>query len=352
MDEFFKKSFYGNTVLDWALALAIIIGSIVLAKVAFYLVGRFIKQFTKRTKSKLDDIVIDKLEEPAVFAIIILGVWYGINSLSLSDQVVSLLENTYYFLITFNIAWFITRLLDALIEEYLVPVVEKTETDLDDQLLPIVRTSIRVAIWVLAIVVGLNNAGYDIGALIAGLGIGGLAFALAAKDSISHLFGGFILFTDKPFSINERILTNGFDGVVTEIGMRSTRIRARDGREVTLPNADIANSSIVNISSEPERKIIIDLGLTYDTSPDKMRKALELLKQITEQNPNINEKKTITMFNSFGEFSLNIRLMYYIIKGSDVFGTMTEVNFEVLEKFNQNGIQFAFPTQTIHNIKS
>lgn len=352
MEEFFKKSFYGNTVLEWATALAIIIGSVLLAKVAFYLVGRFIKQFTKRTKSKLDDIVIDKLEEPAVFAIIILGIWYGINSLNLSDQVVSLLENTYYFLITFNVAWLITRLLDALIEEYLVPAVKKTETDLDDQLLPIVRTSIRVAIWVLAIVVGLNNAGYDIGALIAGLGLGGLAFALAAKDSLSHLFGGFVLFTDKPFSINERILTNGFDGVVKEIGMRSTRIRARDGREVTLPNADIANNSIVNISSEPERKIVIDLGLTFDTTPDEMRKALELLKQITEQNPYVNEKKTVAMFNSFGEFSLNIRLMYYIIKGSDVFETMSDVNFEVLEKFKQNEIQFAFPTQTIHSIKS
>lgn len=351
MDEFFKKSFYGNTILDWVLAFAIIIGSILLAKITFYLIGRFIKQFTKKTKSRFDDIVIDKFEEPAVFAIIILGIWYGLNSLNLSDGFSSLLKNTYYFLITFNIAWFVSRLLDAIIEEYLVPMVKKTETDLDDQLLPIVRTSVRIAIWVLAIIVGLNNAGYDIGAIIAGLGLGGLAFALAAKDSISHLFSGFVLFTDKPFSINDRIITNGFDGVVKEIGMRSTRIIARDGREVTLPNSDIANNSIVNISSEPERKIIVDLGLTYDTSPDVMRKAIELLKKITEQNPDVEENKTVTMFNSFGEFSLKIRLMYYIKKGSDVFATMSEVNFEVLEKFNQNGIQFAFPTQTIYSAK-
>jgi len=351
MNEFFNKSFYGNTVLDWALAFAIIIGSILLAKVAFYLIGRFIKQFTKNTKSKLDDIVIDKFEEPAVFAVIILGVWYGLNSLTLSEGASSLLANTYFFLVTFNIAWFFTRLLDAIIEEYLVPVVEKTKTDLDDQLLPIVRTSIRIAIWVLAIIVGLNNAGYDIGAIIAGLGLGGLAFALAAKDSISHLFGGVVLFTDKPFTINDRILTNGYDGIVKEIGMRSTRIRIRDGRELTLPNADIANSSIVNISSEPERKITVDLGLTYNTSPEAMRKAIALLKEITVQSNNVNEEKTVVMFNSFGDFSLNLRLMYYIKKQSDVFGTMTEINFEVLEKFNQNEIQFAFPTQTIYTLQ-
>ena len=134
--------------------------------------------------------------------------------------------------------------------------------------------------------------------------------------------------------------------------MRSTRIRIRDGREVTLPNADIANNSIVNISSEPERKITVDLGLTYNTSPAAMKKAIALLKEITVQSHNVNEKKTVVMFNSFGEFSLNIRLMYYIKKQSDVFGTMTEINFEVLEKFNQNGIQFAFPTQTIYSEKA
>ena len=352
MEEFINKSFYGNTVLDWALAFAIIIGSILLAKVAFYLIGRFIKQFTRNTKSKLDDIIIDKFEEPAVFAIIILGVWYGLNSMNLSEGFSVLLGNTYYFLVTFNIAWFLTRLLDAIIEEYLVPVVKKTETDLDDQLLPIIRTSVRVAIWVLAIIVGLNNAGYDIGAIIAGLGLGGLAFALAAKDSLSHLFGGFVLFTDKPFSINDRILTNGFDGVVKEIGMRSTRIRILDGREVTLPNADIANNSIVNISSEPERKITVDLGLTYNTSPDNLKNAIALLKQITVQNPKITEEKTVAMFHSFGEFSLNIRFIYFIIKGSNVFDIMSEVNFDVLEKFNKNGIQFAFPTQTIYSEKA
>ncbi|RLD45263.1 MAG: mechanosensitive ion channel family protein [Bacteroidetes bacterium] len=350
MNAFFSKEFYGNTVLDWVIAMSIIIASILLAKLTFFLLGRFIKQFTKRTKSKLDDIIIDKFEEPAVFGIIILGIWYGINSLSLSDGVHTLLVNTYYFLITFNVAWFITRLLDAIIEEYLVPVVEKTETDLDDQLLPVLRKAIRIAIWILAIVVGLNNAGYDIGTIIAGLGLGGLAFALAAKDSLSHLFGGFVLFTDKPFTINDRVLTNGFDGIVKEIGMRSTRIRVLDGREVTLPNADIANNSIVNVSSEPDRKITVDLALTYKTSTKHLRLAMELLKQLTVENSNVNEAKTVTAFTEFSDFSLKIRFIYYIKKGASVFDTMTEVNFEVLEKFNANGLDFAFPTQTIYNV--
>lgn len=349
--EFISQEFYGNTVGDWAIAMIIIVASILVAKIVFYLIGKFVKRLAKNTKSKLDDIIIDKFEEPIVFLIIILGIWYGLKTLNLSDTISSMILHAYYLLITFNVAWFFSRLLDGLIDEYLVPLVEKSETDFDDQLLPIARRVAKIVIWTLAIIMGLNNAGYEVGAIIAGLGLGGLAFALAAKDSLSHLFGGFVLFTDKPFTINERILTNGFDGVVTEIGIRSTRIRTFDGRQVVIPNADIANASIVNISSEPNRKITVDLGLTYDTSHDSIQKAMDILKQITESNPAVDESKTVTAFTAFNDFSLNIRFIYYIIKGSDVFNTMTEINLAVLEKFNENKLDFAFPTQTISNLK-
>ena len=351
MKEFFDKEFYSNTIGQWATAMAIILVSIVLAKVVFFLIGRFVKQFTKKTKSKLDDIIIDKFEEPAVFAIIIVGIWYGLKTLYVSDTMHSVIVHAYYLLITFNIAWFITRLLDGLIDEYLVPIVEESETDLDDQLLPVARKTVKIVIWIMAIIVGLNNAGYDVGAIIAGLGLGGLAFALAAKDSLSHLFGGFVLFTDKPFIIKDRILTNGFDGVVKEIGIRSTRITTLDGREVIIPNADIANNSVVNITAEPSRKITVDLGLTYDTSHENMNKAMGLLKQVTVDIKELDETKTVTAFTAFNDFSLNIRFIYYIKKGSDVFGTMTAVNLHVLEVFNKNGLEFAFPTQTIYSVK-
>jgi len=136
---------------------------------------------------------------------------------------------------------------------------------------------------VLAIVVGLNNAGYDVTALIAGLGIGSIAFALAAKDSISHVFGGFVLFTDKPFAINDRIIAKGYDGIVKEVGVRSTRIQTLDGRIVTLPNGSIANDSIINVSMETARKITLDLGLTYDTSYENMQKAMDILQEISKK---------------------------------------------------------------------
>lgn len=351
MWEFFEKTYYGNTIGEWALALVILIASILLSKLVYIIISKFVKQFTKRTKSRLDDIIIDKIEEPVVFAIIITGIWYGLNILKFPDTLESIIGHAFYFIITFNIAWLLVRLFNAFIEELLVPLVKKTETDLDDQLLPVLRKSITISIWILAIVIGLNNAGYDVTALIAGLGIGSLAFALAAKDSIGHIFGGFVLFTDRPFTLNDRVIVKDYEGIVKEIGVRSTRIQTLDGRMVTLPNGTIANDSVVNVSMENGRKITADLGLTYDTSPDNMQLAMDILKKVSENNEFVDSTRTVTSFISFGDFSLNIRYIYYIKKGSDIFNTMNGVNMEVLRLFNENGLEFAFPTQTIQSVK-
>ncbi len=350
MEDFLGKEFYGNTLQSWFIAFAIIVASVIIAKVFYMLIGRIVKKITKNTKTKLDDIIVDKLEEPLVFALIIIGIWYGLSTLTLSEGFQSLISKAYYFLIVFDIAWFVNRLLGAFIEEYLIPIVEKSESDFDDQLMPIAQKAISFIIWAMAIIIGLNNAGYDVGALIAGLGIGGLAFALAAQDSISHLFSGIVIFTDKPFIINDRVITNDFDGIITEIGLRSTKIRTFDGRIVTIPNADIANSSIVNVSSEPDRKVTLSLGLIYDTTPEQMKQAMNLLKEINERTEGLNKEKALIFFDSFGDFSLGIKFIYYISKGADIFDVQTKVNMDVLETFNSKGLEFAFPSQTIYNI--
>ncbi len=347
---FFDKILYGNTISEWAIAIAILVGAILLSKVVYLLISRTAKRITKNTKSRLDDIVIDKLEEPIVFAIIVFGIWYGLSILNMSGWFNGLKGHALYFVLTFNIAWFIVRLFNALIDEYLLPIVEKSETDMDDQILPIAQKTISISIWVLAVIIGLDNAGYDVTALIAGLGLGSLAFALAAKDSVSHLFGGIVLFSDQPFKINDRIVTKGYDGIVKEIGIRSTRIQTLDGRMVTLPNGSIANDSVVNISSEAARKTTIDLGLTYDTTPERMQLAMKILMDISAANKNIEHNRTVAAFTSFGDFSLNIRYIYYIKKGANIFGMMTEMNTEILKQFNNNKLEFAFPTQTLYTV--
>lgn len=349
MSEILTQTYYGNTVQEWLIALSVIVFSALLGKVAYWVFSKVIRAFTSRTKSRLDDIIVDNVEEPMVFALVATGIWFGLNMLKLPEGLSTAIGHGYEVLVAVLVGWMLARLFDAVYAEYLMPWAAKSDNDLDDQLLPILRKGVKMVIWVMAIVIGLNNAGYDVGAVIAGLGIGGLALAMAAKDTVSNVFGGFTIFTDQPFRLNDRVKVAGYDGTVVEIGVRSTRLRTLDGRMVTIPNSKFADSAVENVSAEPNRKVVLNLGLTYDTTPEQMQQAMSLLKEIGEGNPNTEEKLVIS-FNGFGDFAMNIMFVYYIRKGGDIAGTQTEINLGILKAFNDNKLEFAFPTQTLYTI--
>ena len=187
MQEILTQTYYGNTLQSWLLALTVIVLSVALGRIVFWSFSRFIRLFTAKTKTNLDDIVVDMVEEPAVFAVIVAGAWFAIKSLTLPESVTTIVSNSYQVIIALLVGWLLTRLFDALYKEYMVPLADKSENDLDDQLMPIISKGIKLIIWAMAIIIGLNNAGYDVAALIAGLGIGGLALAMAAKDTVSNI---------------------------------------------------------------------------------------------------------------------------------------------------------------------
>ena len=349
MNDFLAIEFYHNSISIWGITLLIILGSIVAGKVIYWFFGNVIKKLTEKTKTKVDDIIVDMIEEPIVLALAIIGMWYGLHRLDFPQEWYEFMGKIYHILIAINITWLVARLVDAVIQEYIVPLAEKTESSLDNQIIPVLRKGLRSIIWVLGIIVALNNAGYDVGAIIAGLGIGGLAFALAAKDSVANIFGGIMIFTDKPFKAGDRIKINGFDGTITEVGIRTSRMRTLEGRLVTIPNALFTGDMVENVTAEPSRKVILNLGLTYDMKAEQMEKGIELLKEIAKSNNDINDDYMVS-FNAFGDFSLGIIFIYYIKAGSDNLDTQTAVNLEILKQFGGNGLEMAFPTQTIYNI--
>ena len=345
--EYLEKTFYGNTVGEWGLCLLIILGAFVAGKILYWFTTTVVRRFTTKTETMLDDIIIDMIEEPVVFAVTVVGIWYGLSRLNMSERAEELIDKGIEFLIVLTITWLVTRLLDALYRQYLVPLADASETDLDDQLLPIISRGTKIGLWSLGIIVALNNVGYDVGAILAGLGIGGLALAMAAKDTVSNMFGGVTIFTDQPFTINERIKIEGFDGVVEEIGIRSTRLRTREGRLVTIPNSIFAAKPVENVTREPSRRVVLDLGLTYDTSPDEMRQALAIVEEIINEHPGLEDQKTVS-FNNFGDFALGIHVRYYIRKEADIWPTKSEVSLAIMERFAAAGLNMAYPTQTIY----
>ena len=344
--DFLQDVYWGNTIFNWLVALGIAFGAVIAGKVVYWILSTVLRRVTARTETRFDDILIDMIEEPLSAAVIVAGLWLALSTLNLPAKVDAFVANVMQFLIVMMVAWLVARLLDSLIREYLVPLTEKTENTLDDQLMPILRKGTKIVVWGLGLIIGLNNAGYDVAALLAGLGVGGLALAMAAKDTVANVFGGFTIFVDQPFHVGDRIRISGFDGTATEIGVRSTRLRTLDGRVVTIPNAEFADSPIENISWEPSRKIVLELGLTYDTTAERMEEAMRCLRDIVSAHE-ATEEKVLVNFTGFGDSALLLKLIYYIRKGEDIGGTQTDINLEILRRFGEAGLEFAYPTQMV-----
>ena len=344
--EVLHQEFYGNSILNWAIAVGILILSFVVVKMLYWIFSNVIRRLTSKTKTNLDDVLIDKLEKPLTYLVLILGYWISIHYLMFKEEVELVLENVAYFLLVIDVTAILSRIVDALITEIIMPISEKSDSSFDNQLIPVIQKGVRSIIWILGIIIGLDNIGFDITAMIAGLGIGGLALALAAQDSVKNIFAGIMIFLDKPFRIKDRIQVDGFDGIVEEVGLRSTRLRTLEGRIVTIPNSRFTDNSVTNVTSQPTLKVKLNLGLTYDTDEVQMQKAIDILEDIVKNQEAITDDYAAG-FNGFGDFSLNILFIYYVKPDSHWLDTQTLVNKEILRRFNKEGLEFAFPTQTI-----
>ena len=247
--------------------------------------------------------------------------------------------------------WFIylfVNVVDARLSQW----AKTTESTIDDILVPLFGKTLRIFIIILAgIIVIQNLTGVQIGPLLASLGIGGLAVALAAKDSIANFFGTLTILFDKPFQVGERIVIDNYDGVVEEVGFRSTRIRLLSGHLVTIPNEKVVNSGLENIGKRPNIRWLTNIGITYDTPPDKIERAVAILREIVADHEGMHpDFLPRVYFNGFNDWSLNIMVLiwYHPPEYWDFQEWVQRTCLEITRRFSHEGIDFAFPTQTLH----
>jgi MscS family membrane protein len=217
-----------------------------------------------------------------------------------------------------------------------------------DQLVPLVRKSAKISLIVAAVLLTADNLGVEIKTVLAGLSIGGLALGLAAQDTVANLFGAVAIFLDKPFHIGDRVKVEGVEGTVETIGLRSTRVRNLEGHHVTIPNKTMGNAVIVNIARRPHIKTEMNIGLTYDTTAERVKRATAILDEIFRAHPQTGD--LVVSFNKFNDSALNIFIAHFW-NGTDQkahFAVMQELNLQIKERFDAEKIEFAFPTQTIH----
>lgn len=336
----------GNTVENWVISIFIVVGAFILIKLLSLLGKKVIKPFTNRTTNRVDDIIYYSLESPIKFAVILLGIWIAIHRLVYPDSFVKVVDNAYRILIILDITWIFARLFSGLLQIYW----RHNSDGKANTMMPVIKRTILVIVWIIGLVMALSNIGVNISALLGTLGIGGIAFALAAQDTVKNIFGAFTIFTDKPFSIGDTINVNGTEGTVVDVGVRSTKILGYDRRITTLPNYKITDTSIINISSEPMRRVTVKLGLTYDTTPEKMKEALDILRAIPKRMENVSENPSdiSAVFTDYADSALVITYNYYIKKQGDILKVTSDMNLEILTSFNKAGLDFAFPTQTLY----
>ncbi|PYJ83645.1 MAG: hypothetical protein DME22_15260 [Verrucomicrobia bacterium] len=185
-------------------------------------------------------------------------------------------------------------------------------------------------------------------AAIAGLSVGGLALGLAAQDTVANLFGAVAIFMDKPFRIGDRIQLDSVDGTVETIGLRSTRVRNLDGHLITVPNKTMGNATITNVTRRPNIKTVMNIGITYDTPTEKVKRALQILQEVYKEHPKTFD--CLIGFNKFADSALNIQVVHWwnSTDNNEYLAGLQEMNLAVKERFDKEGINFAFPSQTVY----
>jgi MscS family membrane protein len=330
-------------VLIWLLI------GMILRKIFEFVLDNYIRRITKRTKFTWDDDLLDSVERPSGFIFLMGFFLITYTNLQLSVTVNMYLSAILEIAISAGFVWLFYNLADVF-AKYLTVITSKTDNTLDDQLVPLIRKTLRFFIVVMGVILILQNNGYNVASLIAGLGIGGLAVALAAKDTLANFFGSITIFVDKPFRIGDWIKVAGVEGTVEEVGFRTTRIRTFYNSLVSVPNSNIATTDIDNLGMRRYRRFKSVLNLTYSTSPEQMEAFVEGIKGIVKANKHFRQDYYEVHFNSMGAHSLDV-LVYVFF---DVPDWSTELqqrhNFliEILRLAEEVGVEFAFPTQTVH----
>ncbi len=348
--DFLYNIYLGNELWRYLIFCAFIIGGVLIGRIIHWISSTIMKAKAEKTESKVDDIIVGLIEKPFVFLLVIGGIFFGSKFLNVSAGFSLFISNVISILLILDIAWFIVFILEAILTHYITPLTEKSKTTMDDALMPILKKVVRFIIFFIALIVIIDRFGYDVTSLVAGLGIGGLAFAFAAKDLLANLFGGAAIFTDKPFKLGDRIKVGDNDGFVREIGLRTTRIETFGGTQIIIPNSQVADSVIENISKERMRRVKITVGVTYDTNYKNMQKAKKILEEAIISVKDTDDKSLVN-FMEFADSSLNFNIIYWVKNLDNILGAQHNVNMEIKKRFDKAKIDMAFPTRTVYVMK-
>lgn len=308
-----------------------------------------LRRLSERTTTQVDDVLISVAEGPVRLLIVALGIGIAGQILATDGSTGTFIGHmTRSFII---IAVFV-GLYNAvgLLVDTSMRLRRFTGLNLDQQLVPFIRTALRIIIVALAVVILLQEWEYDVSGLIAGLGLGGLAFSLAAQDTVSNLFSFTTIVSDRPFVVGEFIVTPDVEGIVEQVGVRNVRIRRLDQAYVTISNAKLMSAAITNWSRLSKRWLNFNLGVTYSTNSDQMRTLLHRLREMLNAHEKVDPESIVVLFTEFGDSSLNVLVRCYILEPDWVkfHEHKQDINLQIMDIVDELGLSIAFPSRSLY----
>lgn len=363
---FFEQIFWGNTLKTYAIIAVIIVIGLLFKRIVSRLLSKLIfKLFKKFADEVNSETFIALLLKPIEFFISVFTLYVAIKQLKHPLNVTffnykktidkvkvnevftigELVDKVFLFLILLSIFWIVLRIIDFIAHVLLVRAA-KTKNKADDQLVPFIKELLKFLISFIGFFVLLGYV-FEVNAvsLITGLGIGGIAIAMAAKDSLENLLGSFLIFMDKPFTVGDVVKVDGVEGTIERVGFRSTVLRSADKTTYVIPNRSMIDGVLENLTMRNARRVKFDIGLTYETSNEVLRKIIDEISEFLKANPGTTDA-TVAL-DSFGDSALNIQIIYLVPmkKEFDLVKIKEDVNFSVIEIVQRNGSEFAYPTQ-------
>jgi MscS family membrane protein len=346
--ELFNVRSSGNTVTHYAIAAFLLVVVLLARRIVTLMLFPFLTRLTARTKWTFDDRLLPTLEAPISAFIMVVGIFASLKVLKLSvaaDEAIRYGSRVAFTLVVF---WGMWRALSAVLD-YGAEIATQKKLGIS-AFMPWIKKSLMTVFIVMGVLLTVQGFGYDVKAILTGLGIGGLAFALAAQDTLANVFGAIVVAVDQPFRLGEVVKIQGNVGAIEDIGLRSTRIRLTDGSLMVIPNKIVAGETITNLSRFVRRRFEQVIGLTYDTRPEDLNSIVEEIRGIITAQPEVDAPGVMVFFRDFNASSLDI-WMVYVCPDPDFQKAMRckqRINILIMHALEARGLAFAFPTQSIY----
>jgi MscS family membrane protein len=342
----------GISAWQFVAAFLAILAGLVIKRIVIKYIERKITAFVEKTEAEWDDLLFEAIIKP-VNAFVMIGAIHVAAFLlvfNLANFPTAVIGKSYTIFLGIVLIWGVYRLVDV-VAHYLDELVSHKDAGMKGQFVPLIKKALRIMVVIVGGLTILATIGVNITGLAALLSVGALAFSMGAKDSVANLVGTVNILSDRPYKVGDWITVgSGIDGDVEEIGFRSTKIRMFDKTLMTVPNGTLATETIKNWSQMPKRRIKMTLGLTYDAKPEQIREFLKRVEKLLQEDEGVDQDYMLVQFTDFGPSSLDVFLYYFAATTvwKDYLETRQRVNLKIMEVVEEMGLEFAYPTQTMH----